>query len=512
MPREFVVRGVPRRIARDAWWLAADTLRGDGPAEGNDGGDGRDGIELGTGGRVGLIALVVLGDILFWGHPAGISLAIFAGAVLFVAGIGRPPRLRIVSGLLFAILAAPVVDHVQPLAIGFLTVGSIVALAVLHAPGFRSRQVAAKSLGLLSSLPERWIRGIVPLRKSGVAAGVPALGAILSRPAVWLRDWAFPLGGSFVVLALLMNANPVFLRLGAEYLEPWNLAQRVLFWAGLAVLTAPFLSAELPEASLPKATTIRRVPGLGLNGRAVLRALVMFNLLVAMQMVTDVSILIGGETLPSGMTYAEYAHRGAYPLLATAMLAGAFAVVAQPFSREHRLIRPLMLLWLAQNVVLTGAAAMRLDLYVEAYGLTYLRLYATIWMVLVALGLALTGWQVLRDHAATWLIVRFVAFSVATLYLCSFVNLTAVVAAQNLSRPAPDMGYVCGLGPTAAGALRASPAARLPDATGRGNACAAQRPPRIEGWRDWEFRSWRLIRKVEAARHRSSVDEDPHRR
>lgn len=507
MPREFVVRGVPRRIARDAWWLAADTLQGDGPTEGNDGGGGTNGIDLGIGGRVGLIALVVLGDFLFWGHPAGISLAIFPGAVLFIAGIGRPPRLRIASGLLFAILAAPVIEHVQPLAIGFLAVGSIVALAALHASELRSRHVASKSLGLLSSLPERWLSGIVPLRKSGV----PTLGAVLSRPIAW-RDWAFPLGGSLVVLALLMDANPVFVHLSAEYLEPWTLAQRVLFWAGLAVLTAPFLAADLPDASLPKATTLRRLPGLGLNARSVRRALVMFNLLVAVQMVTDVSILIGGATLPKGMTYAEYAHRGAYPLLATAMLAGTFAALAQPFLREHRLIRPLMLLWLAQNVVLTGAAAMRLDLYVEAYGLTYLRLYAMIWMALVASGLALAGWQVLRDHAPTWLIVRFVAVSVATLYLCSFVDLTAVVAARNLSRPAPDMGYVCSLGPMASGALRASPAAGLPHATGRGNACAAQRPPRIEGWRDWEYRSWRLIRKVEAAKHRSSVDEDPHRR
>lgn len=511
MPREFVVRGVPSRIARDAWWLTADTTRGDGPPEGSKGDRGTDGIRLGTGGRVGLIALVALGDFLFWGHPAGVSLAIFAGAVLFVAGIGRPPSLRLASSLLFAILAAPVVEHVQPLAIGFLALGSIVALAILQAPGIRPRQVASKCLGFLASLPARWIREIIPLRKSGLAAGEPTLGALLARPAMW-RDWAFPLGGSLVVLALLLDANPIFLRLGAEYLDPWELARRVLFWAGLALLTAPFLAADVPDASLPTATTIRRVPGLGLNARSVLRALMMFNLLIAIQMATDVSILIGGASLPTGMTYAEYAHRGAYPLLATAMLAGAFALLAQPFLGEQRLIRPLMLLWLAQNVVLTGAAAMRLDLYVEAYGLTYLRLYAMIWMALVALGLVLTGWQVLRNHAATWLIAQFAAVSVFTLYLCAFVNMTAVVAAQNLSRPAPDMAYVCGLGPMAAGALLAAPPAGMTDRTGRGDGCAAQRPPRIESWRDWEFRSWRLIRKVEAARHRSGANEDPHRR
>lgn len=70
------------------------------------------------------------------------------------------------------------------------------------------------------------------------------------------------------------------------------------------------------------------------------------------------------------MSHAEYAHRGAYPLLATAMLAGSFAMAARPFWAEHRLIRPLLLFWLAQNLALCGAAALRLDLYIAAYGQT----------------------------------------------------------------------------------------------------------------------------------------------
>ena len=42
----------------------------------------------------------------------------------------------------------------------------------------------------------------------------------------------------------------------------------------------------------------------------------------------DFVYLWGGKTLPDGMSYAEYAHRGAYPLIATALLAGAFVLVA----------------------------------------------------------------------------------------------------------------------------------------------------------------------------------------
>ena len=48
--------------------------------------------------------------------------------------------------------------------------------------------------------------------------------------------------------------------------------------------------------------------------------------------------------LPDGMTYANYAHRGAYPLMLTGLLAGAFALVAQPWL-ESRMMRVLLLVW-----------------------------------------------------------------------------------------------------------------------------------------------------------------------
>ena len=198
------------------------------------------------------------------------------------------------------------------------------------------------------------------------------------------------------------------------------------------------------------------------------------------------------------MSYAEYAHRGAYPLLATAMLAGSFAMAARPFWAERRLIRPLLMFWLAQNLALCGAAALRLDLYIGAYGLTYLRLYALIWMALVGAGLALLAWQMLRAHGNGWLALRAGGLGIAAPYLCSFVNFADVVAAQNLGRTDPDDHYICNLGPLAAGAVAGAQVTRPVATALPGYACTALRPPRIDGWRDWGFRSWRVIRKVGA--------------
>ena len=47
------------------------------------------------------------------------------------------------------------------------------------------------------------------------------------------------------------------------------------------------------------------------------RSLILFNALFALQTVLDLTYLWGGASLPDGMSHAEYAHRGAYPLIAT---------------------------------------------------------------------------------------------------------------------------------------------------------------------------------------------------
>ena len=61
----------------------------------------------------------------------------------------------------------------------------------------------------------------------------------------------------------------------------------------------------------------------------------MFNALFAVQTVLDLTYLWGGVALPDGMTYATYAHRGAYPLIVTALLAAGFVLVDDAAGQRH---------------------------------------------------------------------------------------------------------------------------------------------------------------------------------
>ena len=125
-----------------------------------------------------------------------------------------------------------------------------------------------------------------------------------------------------------------------------------------------------------------------LPGAMLVRCLLVFNALFAIQTALDAGYFWSGFALPDGMTYAEYAHRGAYPLVATTLLAIVFILTAFHDSREQTdpLAARLVYVWLAQNAFLLASGAARLGLYIDIYRLTYFRIASAVWMGLVGCG------------------------------------------------------------------------------------------------------------------------------
>jgi len=162
----------------------------------------------------------------------------------------------------------------------------------------------------------------------------------------------------------------------------------------------------LAEAAAPaQETRSDRIDFFGVS--TILRSLILFNLLFAIQTVLDVTYLWGNAKLPDDISYASYAHRGAYPLILTALLAAGFVLAAmKPGGPAERsaVVRPLVYLWVAQNVLLVASSILRLDLYVQIYLLTWWRIAAFIWMLLVAFGLLLIVTRIALNRSNGWLI------------------------------------------------------------------------------------------------------------
>ena len=150
--------------------------------------------------------------------------------------------------------------------------------------------------------------------------------------------------------------------------------------------------------------------------------------------------------------------------VAAALLAAGFVLAAMKPggpAEQSAIIRPLVYLWVAQNVLLVASSILRLDLYVEIYLLTWWRVAAFIWMLLVAFGLLLIVARIALNRSNGWLIRANLITLTATLYVCSLVNFAALIADYNVSHSREaagkgvgiDLNYLFHLGPQALPAI-----------------------------------------------------------
>jgi hypothetical protein len=410
---------------------------------------------------VATFLLVALADFLFFLQSAGATLGLFAFALLLVlAAVVPPPRRSRAALAAFAgamLLAAILFEDASPLAC--LLFWAAASLAILlprgtFDDGWRWTlrllyQVVRSLLVLLGDW--RRLRALRARARHG-------------RPGIarHLRVLVLPVLGTALFLSLFAAANPLI----GNALAAIDLAAllaaisipRFLFWVACALLLWPLLRPRLLLLAPPSAREAAAIPGM--DGRSVTLSLLAFNLLFALQNGLDLVFLWSGARLPKGVTLADYAHRGAYPLIATALLAGLFVLVAlrpgSPLARSAA-IRRLVYLWIGQNVLLVASTLLRTLDYVEAYSLTRLRIAALLWMALVALGLVLICWRIARGRSGAWLINANFAAALAMLASCSFVDLGAVAAAWNVGHAreaggrgaALDLCYVDDLGASA---------------------------------------------------------------
>lgn len=473
------------------------------------------------------VALVAAADVLLFRQFLGLSLVIFG--VLLAAGIfitHRSQSRALIRAACAAFAIAPLVENVSVLST-LVSCAGLAALALMttgRLNGSVARRVF-QVVGFGLMVPFRLLADLVVFRKIMRRMAKPG------RTAAHALGWLMPIAVSAVFLMLFGMANPVLDRWLAVF-DIWAFiqlfeAQRIGFWLLAMAGIWAFLRPRLPPVRRKPNLIGPVVPGpmaaptpLGRQvfGRtALLRSLLLFNAIFSMQTVLDMVYLWGGVALPDGMTYAEYAHRGAYPLIATALLAAAFVLAALRPGRESErdpVIRRLVYLWVAQNVMLVMSSIFRLDLYVGVYALTYWRIAAFLWMALVAVGLVLIVARIRFGKSSEWLASANLLTLSALLYACCFINFAALIAGWNIDHSreisgqgiALDSGYVVRLGPQALPAMDRFAHSLPAFCYGGADSCFSgwrsehERAlrERMSNWRGWTFRNWRLMQYLDA--------------
>lgn len=481
------------------------------------------------------LLLVALADFLFYGEKLGWTLGLFGGFLLLASVAHNFKKVfahpsPVIALSVSGALAVAMVDNLSlfTACMFVLSAGAFALLSFEPCIG-NIRKVFTYSLraflfamfkvvGLSSRLEKRRLR---TRNKSGA----------------FVRHWLMPSALFGLFSLLFAEANPVFTRWFAAInwaaILDYISFLRMWFWfvVGSVCWTIVRPRFKVRKELAQRFDLVRNPPSytaMLFNERSIKTALILFNLLFALQNGMDFAILWSGVALPQGVTFAQYAHQGAYPLIFTAMLAAVFVLIAlkQGSVTEHvPLIRGLVYVWVGQNIFLVASSMIRLCGYIGEFSLTHLRLCALIWMGLVGVGLVLIIARAYLEKSNLWLINANGIALFAVLFLSCFVNSGGIIADYNVRHcnevngtgPSLDAGYLYELGAEALPAMYwyeknchncdnafalHSPGAfctqcqAVPDGI---NSLREKLVVTQEDWRQWTFRNYRIYREIHNA-------------
>lgn len=275
---------------------------------------------------------------------------------------------------------------------------------------------------------------------------------------------AIPISAVFV--GLFIKADEVFgfyVNRIMDYLKIYPLELIIdIFLGSLVGLFVSALLITLRARRRPEDISIK-VKGVvdGLLATTVITVLdIFFGIFVCIQF----GYLFSRASLPSGMSYAEYARRGFFELCAVAFISFFVILACLAFVREgenRKLpmgLSIMLTLFIGCNFVVTASAIYRMAAYISAYDLSVKRVIATWLIVLIStcfVGFIIGIWNRKLN------IVNYVAVAVVVMtVLLNSINLNGLIAEYNVNMHfmsldtervrEVDINYLASLGPSAA--------------------------------------------------------------
>lgn len=310
---------------------------------------------------------------------------------------------------------------------------------------FRLREHLMGFLRLVASVLIDPIRLVLAMNKPKDSQSTPEQGTGLKQLAPYLRGVLIAVPVLLVLGGLLAGADPIFAKRLASIFD-WvkfeNLGELIFRTIYVLVLTSCLTGAFVH--ALTTSEEKRQIepdepffqPFLGKV--ETLTVLVSVNLLFAAFLIVQFQYFFAGEANISyeGFTYAEYARRGFFELLAVAVISlmlfyGLSMAAKRDTKSEKRLFSTLGILLMLQVGVMLLSAFQRLSLYEAAYGFTQLRTVTHVFMIWLGLSLAimvvLEAFRQLRRVA----LALFLIFFGLTLTL-NLLNVDAFIAERNI--------------------------------------------------------------------------------
>lgn len=164
--------------------------------------------------------------------------------------------------------------------------------------------------------------------------------------------------------------------------------------------------------------------------------LILLNIILGIVNAGDSYYLFYTQELPAGMSYSEYVHNGVGTLIMSIIMVILILIFLfrgyNNFSTEGKWLKALAYLWLLQNILLVATSVLKNFLYIEEYGLTYLRIGVYIYLTLCILGLLFTFYKIYLQKNVLYLFRWNAVACYVVLLIFSIIDWNMVITHQNV--------------------------------------------------------------------------------
>jgi hypothetical protein len=180
-------------------------------------------------------------------------------------------------------------------------------------------------------------------------------------------------------------------------------------------------------------------PGAFLDPITVTTLLVLIDTLYIVFIAIQFSYLFGSLTdgLPANFTYAQYARKGFFELVAVTfinlvILLGNLNFVKASGRKIDKVVKLLNTTLVVSTFIMLLSAHLRMSLYEEAYGLTYLRILTHAFMGYLLVLFSLSLAKIWRESVP--LLKSFLIVSIVVYTLLNYINIDKIIVKNNIER------------------------------------------------------------------------------
>ncbi len=397
------------------------------------------------------LLLGFLFDLLFYGKAIGISFFIYTLSTVALSMLLMVYYKRKFMSSLGLLLPATILFAAMTFirASGSLLFFNILAVIYLL---LASVHVMSGRQSIWQLLPEQYIKRVITLPLRFAHETYTSVYKLLrtqshERPsknlAPVIRGIVLSLPLLVIFLVLFSSADLVFKKYIGSIFNI-HLSPELVFRLGLiAFVSSLFCGAYVLLFTKP-AESVMDVPASPKWRLGTVESTTILGLVGALFLVfvlVQITYFFGGQSniTGAGFTYADYARRGFFELIAVAVISLLLILGLHRSTVRHSLQQKVTFMWLsgilvAEVLVIMLSAHKRLSLYEDAYGFTQLRLYSHLFIVWLAVAFLLVIVYIFFEKRPQQFAFQIFVSLLAFLAILNFINPDAMIARQNIQR------------------------------------------------------------------------------